>query len=156
MYYLSYQNSLAILLGKERLNVVYSLILILSIALLIVIVLVLIAWLLFLLCSLLFDPIYCADLLEARDALLAKIAKVEAKIEHYQEDAKLMDDLFKEALRDNLPDDMKEERLKEKRASERNLNTERKVLRTLKERLDSGNYDSFLSTPSSLGKRNSE
>lgn len=94
------------------------------------------------------------DLTEGRNELLAKITKAEGKIEYFSEQAKETDLLFKEALRDNLPEVMKEERLEAKRDSESNLNLERKVLRVLKARLDSGNFDSSLATSSSLGKRN--
>ena len=101
------------------------------------------------------EPLYCMDdLTEGRNELLAKITKAEGKIEYFSEQAKETDLLFKEALRDNLPEVMKEERLEAKRDSESNLNLERKVLRVLKARLDSGNFDSSLATSSSLGKRN--
>lgn len=85
---------------------------------------------------------------------MAKISKLEGNIQYFAEQARKTDHLFKDALRDNLPDDIRQERLVAKRESETNLNVERKVLRTLKNRLYSGDYSSSLSTSSSLGKRN--
>ena len=94
------------------------------------------------------------SLTDARDQLLARISQAEGKIEYFSEQAKETDRLFKEALRDNLPENVKQEALEAKKDSETNLNVERKVLRTLKNRLDSGDYNTTLSTTSSLGKRN--
>ena len=110
---------------------------------------------LLLLFSIFSEPLYCMDsLTDARDQLLARISQAEGKIEYFSEQAKETDRLFKEALRDNLPENVKQEALEAKKDSETNLNVERKVLRTLKNRLDSGDYNTTLSTTSSLGKRN--
>ena len=101
------------------------------------------------------EPCYCTDsFTDAYNQLSSKISKVEENIQYFSEQAKEADRLFKEALKENLPEDMKQERLEAKKDSEINLNVEKKVLKTLKDRLNSGNFDSSLSTTSSLGKRN--
>ena len=154
-YYASYKRWLARLLGRDTISNVYSLIFMLIILLWIVSVLLFLSCILLPLLYMFSEPLYCMDdLTEGRNELLAKITKAEGKIEYFSEQAKETDLLFKEALRDNLPEVMKEERLEAKRDSESNLNLERKVLRVLKARLDSGNFDSSLATSSSLGKRN--
>lgn len=78
---------------------------------------------------------------------------MEGDIKYYKEQAKATDQFFKEALRNYLPDEIKSERLIAKKETETNLNVEMKVLKTLKNRLASGDYNTSLSTPSSLGKR---
>jgi len=81
------------------------------------------------------DPIYCTDsLTDGKNELLAKINKVEGNINYFTEQAKETDELYKEALMKNFPDDMKEEKLLVKRESEINLNTEKRVLRVLKDK----------------------
>jgi uncharacterized protein YdcH (DUF465 family) len=100
------------------------------------------------------DPIYCMDsFIEAQNELLHRISRVEGNIEYFSDQAKQTDELFKQAIRENLPEDMRKERLNAKRESETNLNIERKVLRILKSRLDSGDLNPSISTSSSLGKR---
>ena len=97
---------------------------------------------------------YCADAInEARDALLAKISAMEDNVKYFSEQAKETDLLYKESLRYNLPEDIKAERLLAKKETETNLNVERKVLRILKNRLSNGDFDSSMSTSSTLGKR---
>ena len=153
-YYTSYKRWLAALLGKDSISNVSSLIfmvLILSFILLILLLAFLI------LSSMFSETLHCMDsLTEAHNQLLAKITKAEGDIQYYSQQAKEADLLFKQALRDNLSEEMTQERLIVKKESETNLNIEQKVLKTLKNRLASGNFDSSLSTSSSLGKRNFE
>jgi len=154
-YHASYKRWLSTLLGKKDISNVSSFIYTVLILLFMLLILLLIL-LIFLLFSAVFsEPIYCMDTLtETRGDLLAKIARLEEKIEYFADQAKETDRLFKEALIKNLPEDMRQERLIAKRETETNLNMGRKVLRTLKQRLDSGNDNTPLSTSSSLGKRN--
>ena len=105
-------------------------------------------------------PVYCTDALTeaqnqvlAQSELLARISKMENNIEYFTDQAKGADLLFKEALMDNLPNEFKQERLLAKKECETNLNIEKKILNILKKRLESGNFNTSLSTSSSLGKR---
>lgn len=101
------------------------------------------------------EPFYCTDgPTEGLDELLAKINKKELNIQYFEGQVKETDRLFKEALRQNLPEDARKEALQAKKESEVNLNSERRFIKVLKNRLNSGNYDSSISTSSSLGKRN--
>ena len=62
------------------------------------------------------EPHYCADTInEARDALLARISRMEDKMNYFSEQAKKTDLLYKESLRYNLPEDTKAERLLSKK-----------------------------------------
>jgi len=100
------------------------------------------------------DPIYCMDpFIEAQHELLRKISRVQGNIEYFSDQAKQTEELFKQALRENFPEEMRQERLNAKRESETNLNIERKILKMLKNRLDSGDLNPSISTSSSLGKR---
>jgi len=91
---------------------------------------------------------------EARLDMLDKIARIEDKIDYFTQQAKETDRLFREALHDNLPQDIKDDRLIAKKESEVNLNSEKKALKILKNRLNSGDFNTSFSTPSTLGKRN--
>ena len=157
-YHQFYKKRLATLLGKNNLGNTSSfifMVLILLFTLLILLLLLTVSISLYMiLYNAFYDPIFCMDSLDAYNELLAKITEKEGNIEYFLEQAKETDRLFKEALRDNLPEEMRQERLEAKKDSEINLNIERKILRVLKNRLDSGNFNSSLSTPSSLGKRN--
>lgn len=98
------------------------------------------------------EPIYCID--PSMEELLAKISKLEEDIEYFQGQVSETNRLFRESLRDHLPEHIQQERLIDKKESETNLNVGRKVLRTLRDRLHSGDFYTSLSTSSSLGKRN--
>jgi len=153
-YYGSYKTWLATLLGKKNISNFTSVIFIFLFALLALIVLILFFLLLLKLLSLFCKPIYCMDIFtEGRLDLLSKIAQVKDKILYFSEQVKETDYLFKEALRENLPEYMKQERLVAKRETEVNLNVSRKILKILESRLDSEDYNSSLATSSSLGKR---
>lgn len=81
------------------------------------------------------DPVYCTDsFTDAQNELLNKISKLEDSINYHSEQAKVTDNLYKEALKYDLPEDMKKERLEAKKETEVNLNSERRALRTLKTR----------------------
>ena len=68
------------------------------------------------------EPVYAMDpLTQPRFELLAKISKVEDNIQYFAHQAKATDHLFKQALRDNLPEDMRQERLIAKKESEINI-----------------------------------
>jgi len=155
-YYSSYKRRLGKLLGKESVSNLTSFIFMPVIALLVILILIIIAFFAFavfgLLSVLCCEPVYCMDPLT--EELLAKISKVQRKVQYFAEQAGETEYLYKEAKRYNLPDDMKAERLLAKKETETNLNVEKKVLKVLKHRLDSGDYNTSLSTSSSLGKRN--
>ena len=121
----------------------------------IVLISLLIVSILLFLLSMFFEPLYCMDCFEeARRKLLNKISKVEGNIEYFSEQVEQADHSFKKALKDNLPEDEKQGIVEAMKESQTNLNLEKKALKILKSRLESGNYDSSLSTTSSLGKRN--
>lgn len=96
------------------------------------------------------------DFTQLHMELLAKISKLEINIEYFSGQVRETDILYKQGIKDNLPKHIMDDLLTAKKESETNLNLERKVLRALRTRLDSGDYNTSLSTPSSLGKRKIE
>ena len=97
------------------------------------------------------EPIYCID--SSMEELLAKIPKLE-DIEYFQGQVSETNRLFRKSLRDHLPEHIQQKRLIDKKERETNLNVGRKVLRTLRDRLHPGDFNTSLSTSFSLGKRN--
>ncbi len=99
-----------------------------------------------------YDIIYCIDFYTEKQ-LLANISKKLGMVKYFLQQAQETDRLFKQSLINNLPDDAKQELLTANRETETNLNVEKKVLNSLRNKLNSGDYSkSFY--PSSLGKRN--
>lgn len=90
------------------------------------------------------------------EQMLDLIQRKQDKLEYFHQQVKAADAEFKEALMHNFPDEIKQERLEAKKDSETNYNLESKVLKVLKERMESGNYNTSLDQKSSLGKRNFE
>ena len=101
------------------------------------------------------EPQYCMDsITTAHDQMIEKITKLEAKVEYWADQTKEADYLYEEALKGNLPEDIRGPALEAKQDCEKNLKAESRALSILKSRLESGNFDSSLSATSSLGKRN--
>lgn len=101
-----------------------------------------------------FNLHYCTDIItESKNLLLEKIAKINANIQYFQEQSIEADKMFKDALRQQLNDDIKNDILTAKKESEINLNSEKKMLKILSERLEKGDFNSSTSSPSVLGKR---
>lgn len=100
------------------------------------------------------DPLYCMDTFtEERLKMVAKISELESDLEYFKQQAQETHWLYNEALDKKFPDDIQKERLVAKRESEVNLNVGKKVLSTLKNRLESNDFNTSMSTSSSLGKR---
>ncbi len=99
-----------------------------------------------------YDIIYCIDFY-TEEELLASISKKEGMVQYFLQQAQETDRMFKQGLINNLPDDAKQELLTAKRETETNLNVEKKVLNSLRNKLNSGDYSKSFSE-SSLGKRN--
>jgi len=95
-------------------------------------------------------------LLGAKEALMAKITQKQEMIKYFEEQCAASNYEFRQGLSHNLPKEELDQLLIAKKECESNLNIEKKMVRLLQSRLDSGNYDTSLNTSSSLGKRRSD
>lgn len=102
----------------------------------------------------LIQHVYCMDSsIELRLTLEEKIASMEGQANYFREQIKILDYEFRRAILNNLPGDVRDEILLGRKEFQTNLDTETKLIRKLKDRLSSGDFDSSFTTSSSLGKR---
>ena len=139
--------------GQKVIIYIYLFLEIIAIALM----LILIVWLLSKFNISLIEPVYCTEPVgNGYDELLARISRAQGNITYFQGQVSETTRLFNEAIANNFPNDVTNERLISMRESQTNLRLERRVLTLLQNRLQSGDYDTSFTTQSSLGKRKFE
>lgn len=145
-----YKRLLCTLLGKDTIGNFSAFVILLLILLFMLIILILLSVPIMYMFS---DTLHCMD---SYTELLAKIGEEEDLAQYWLKQSQECELLFKESLKYNDPEDMKQERLSALKECQENYNSKRDIARDLRDKLNSGDYDPDLPTTSSLGKKNSE